>query len=62
MLYTCLALLQEEIRFVINPELIAAMLFLPAMAYNEAVEIVGAERFSSYGGYMTVTFHYCYYT
>ncbi|XP_017241973.1 poly(ADP-ribose) glycohydrolase 1 isoform X1 [Daucus carota subsp. sativus] len=43
--------LQEEIRFVINPELILGMLFLPAMAKNEAIEIVGAERFSNYTGY-----------
>ncbi|CAJ1926519.1 unnamed protein product [Sphenostylis stenocarpa] len=43
--------LQEEIRFLISPELIAGMLFLPAMADNEAIEIVGVERFSSYTGY-----------
>ncbi|KAK6772932.1 hypothetical protein RDI58_028170 [Solanum bulbocastanum] len=42
---------QEEIRFMINPELIAGMLFLPCMADNEAIEIVGTERFSSYAGY-----------
>ncbi|PHT66778.1 Poly(ADP-ribose) glycohydrolase 1 [Capsicum annuum] len=42
---------QEEIRFMINPELIAGMLFLPCMADNEAIEIVGTERFSSYTGY-----------
>jgi len=42
---------QEEIRFMINPELIAGMLFLPAMQENEAIEIVGAERFSKYEGY-----------
>lgn len=42
--------LQEEIRFMINPELIVGMLFLPSMADNEAIEIVGAERFSSYTG------------
>nr|KJB17147.1 hypothetical protein B456_002G268300 [Gossypium raimondii] len=41
---------QEEIRFMINPELIAGMLFLPSMADNEAIEIVGAERFSDYTG------------
>ncbi|XP_031256537.1 poly(ADP-ribose) glycohydrolase 1-like [Pistacia vera] len=41
---------QEEIRFMINPELIAGMLFLPSMADNEAIEIVGAERFSDYNG------------
>ncbi|XP_055812981.1 poly(ADP-ribose) glycohydrolase 1-like isoform X2 [Solanum dulcamara] len=42
---------QEEIRFMINPELIAGMLFMPCMADNEAIEIVGMERFSSYTGY-----------
>eukprot|EP01018_Ginkgo_biloba_P015019 Gb_38251 [translate_table: standard] len=42
---------QEEIRFMINPELIVGMLFLPAMEDNEAIEIVGAERFSKYEGY-----------
>jgi poly(ADP-ribose) glycohydrolase len=34
----------------INTELIAGMLFLPSMAENEAIEIIGAERFSSYTG------------
>ncbi|KFK31175.1 hypothetical protein AALP_AA6G078700 [Arabis alpina] len=43
--------LQEEIRFVINPELIAGMIFLPLMDANEAIEIVGVERFASYTGY-----------
>lgn len=42
---------QEEIRFMINPELIAGMLFLARMDDNEAIEIVGAERFSCYTGY-----------
>ncbi|XP_061369402.1 poly(ADP-ribose) glycohydrolase 1-like isoform X2 [Gastrolobium bilobum] len=42
---------QEEIRFMISPELIAGMLFLPSMADNEAIDIVGVERFSSYTGY-----------
>lgn len=45
-----LNILQEEILFMIYPELIAGMLFLPAMMENEAVEIVGAEQFSSYSG------------
>lgn len=35
----------------INPELIAGMLFLPSMADNEAIEIVGTERFSNYTGW-----------
>lgn len=34
----------------LNPELIAGMLFLPSMSDNEAIEIVGAERFSNYSG------------
>ncbi|XP_062082467.1 poly(ADP-ribose) glycohydrolase 1-like [Humulus lupulus] len=42
---------QEEIRFMINPELIAGMLFLPALADNESIEVVGTERFSNYTGY-----------
>ncbi|KAI5084047.1 hypothetical protein GOP47_0000216 [Adiantum capillus-veneris] len=42
---------QEEIRFVISPELLAGMLFMPAMHSNEAIEIRGAERFSCYTGY-----------
>ncbi|XLR38038.1 hypothetical protein S83_022698 [Arachis hypogaea] len=42
---------QEEIRFMVSPELIAGMLFLTAMEENEAIDIVGVERFSSYTGY-----------
>ncbi|KAF8708758.1 hypothetical protein HU200_030145 [Digitaria exilis] len=42
---------QEEIRFMINPELIVGMLFMACMEDNEAIEIVGAERFSQYMGY-----------
>ncbi|XP_004304700.1 PREDICTED: poly(ADP-ribose) glycohydrolase 1-like [Fragaria vesca subsp. vesca] len=49
---------QEEIRFMINPELIASMLFMPSMADNEAIEIVGAERFSNYTGYAS-SFRFC---
>ncbi|XP_021774731.1 poly(ADP-ribose) glycohydrolase 1-like [Chenopodium quinoa] len=48
---------QEEIRFMINPELIAGILFLPSMSDNEAIEIVGTERFSNYSGYAS-TFRY----
>ncbi|KVI00449.1 Poly(ADP-ribose) glycohydrolase [Cynara cardunculus var. scolymus] len=51
-------LIVEEIRFMINPELIAGMLFLPSMADNEAIEVVGAERFSKYTGY-AASFQYC---
>ncbi|KAL6139497.1 hypothetical protein ACLB2K_057801 [Fragaria x ananassa] len=49
---------QEEIRFMINPELIASMLFMSSMADNEAIEIVGAERFSNYTGYAS-SFRFC---
>lgn len=35
----------------INPELAAGMVFLPGMAANESIEIVGAERYSNYKGY-----------
>ncbi|KAD3336937.1 hypothetical protein E3N88_32457 [Mikania micrantha] len=49
---------QEEIRFMINPELIVGMLFLPCMANNEAIEVVGAERFSQYTGYAS-SFRFC---
>ncbi|KAL6636533.1 hypothetical protein ACP70R_024105 [Stipagrostis hirtigluma subsp. patula] len=45
---------QEEIRFMINPELIVGMLFMACMEDNEAIEIVGAERFSQYMGLRTV--------
>lgn len=43
-------MVQEEIRFMINPELIVGMLFLSCMEDNEAIEIFGAERFSQYMG------------
>ncbi|CAI9766994.1 unnamed protein product [Fraxinus pennsylvanica] len=49
---------QEEIRFMINPELIVGMLFLPAMAGNEAIEIIGTQRFSNYSGYAS-SFCFC---
>lgn len=44
------SMVQEEIRFMINPELIVGMLFMACMEDNEAIEIVGAERFSQYMG------------
>jgi poly(ADP-ribose) glycohydrolase len=43
-------MVQEEIRFMINPELIVGMLFRASMGDKEAIEIVGAERFSQYMG------------
>ncbi len=42
---------QEEIRFVICPELLVSMLFTECLNYNESVLIRGCERFSSYTGY-----------
>ncbi|KAF9193344.1 hypothetical protein BGZ51_003618 [Haplosporangium sp. Z 767] len=42
---------QEEIRFVICPELIISRLFTQQLQDNEAVLIKGAERYSNYNGY-----------
>ncbi|KAG6462644.1 poly(ADP-ribose) glycohydrolase isoform X2 [Manduca sexta] len=42
---------QEEIRFVICPELIVTMLFTEMMKPDEAVLILGCERYSEYSGY-----------
>lgn len=43
---------QEEIKFVINPELIATMFFnLVPMEINEVINIVGCEQFSHFSGY-----------
>ncbi|XP_055389722.1 poly(ADP-ribose) glycohydrolase isoform X2 [Condylostylus longicornis] len=42
---------QEEIRFVICPELIVSRLFTEFLKDNEALFMVGAEQFSSYTGY-----------
>ncbi|XP_050980021.1 poly(ADP-ribose) glycohydrolase isoform X2 [Labeo rohita] len=44
-------LVQEEIRFLINPELIAARLFTEALDDNECLIITGTEQFSRYSGY-----------
>ncbi|CAM4712794.1 unnamed protein product [Leuciscus chuanchicus] len=44
-------LVQEEIRFLINPELIAARLFTEALEDNECLIITGTEQFSKYSGY-----------
>ncbi|XP_020686347.2 poly(ADP-ribose) glycohydrolase 1 [Dendrobium catenatum] len=46
-----LGCVQEEIRFMINPELIVGMLFMVSMQKNEAIEVIGSERFSNYTGY-----------
>ncbi|CAH0581095.1 unnamed protein product [Chrysodeixis includens] len=42
---------QEEIRFVICPELMVSMLFTEVLSPNEALMIIGAERYSNYTGY-----------
>jgi len=42
---------QEEIRFVICPELLLSRLFTEVMDANECLIITGAERFSNYAGY-----------
>ncbi|XP_047986934.1 poly(ADP-ribose) glycohydrolase-like [Leguminivora glycinivorella] len=42
---------QEEIRFVICPELMVSMLFTEVLRPNEALMIIGCERYSKYTGY-----------
>ena len=42
---------QEEIRFVICPELLVSMLFTEVLKPHESILIKGCERFSSYEGY-----------
>lgn len=42
---------QEEIRFVLCPELLVSLLFTERLEVNESVIIRGCERFSSYTGY-----------
>ncbi|XP_038641456.1 poly(ADP-ribose) glycohydrolase-like [Scyliorhinus canicula] len=44
-------LVQEEIRFLINPELILARLFTEKLDQNECLVVTGAQRFSEYDGY-----------
>uniref|UniRef100_A0A8C9VHZ0 poly(ADP-ribose) glycohydrolase n=1 Tax=Scleropages formosus TaxID=113540 RepID=A0A8C9VHZ0_SCLFO len=44
-------LVQEEIRFMINPELIVARLFTEAMDNNECLVVTGTEQYSKYTGY-----------
>ncbi|XP_047509300.1 poly(ADP-ribose) glycohydrolase-like isoform X3 [Pieris napi] len=48
---------QEEIRFVICPELMLSMLFTEVLAANETLIIIGSERYSEYTGYGS-TFHW----
>ncbi|KAJ8721715.1 hypothetical protein PYW07_002490 [Mythimna separata] len=42
---------QEEIRFVICPELMISMLFTEVLRPNEALMMIGCERYSKYTGY-----------
>jgi len=42
---------QEEIRFLICPEMIISCLICEKMQPDEAILIVGAERYSNYDGY-----------
>ncbi|XP_069466900.1 poly(ADP-ribose) glycohydrolase isoform X2 [Ambystoma mexicanum] len=44
-------LVQEEIRFIINPELIISRLFTEVMDENECLIITGTEQYSDYNGY-----------
>ncbi|XP_053307107.1 poly(ADP-ribose) glycohydrolase [Spea bombifrons] len=44
-------LVQEEIRFIINPELIISRLFTESLDPNECLIITGAEQYSEYTGY-----------
>ncbi|KAL4476176.1 hypothetical protein ABPG74_009909 [Tetrahymena malaccensis] len=49
-------LVQEEIRFMISPELIISRLFCPKMEDREAIMIIGSEIYTKYSGYGD-TFH-----
>ncbi|TRY56795.1 hypothetical protein DNTS_035610 [Danionella cerebrum] len=44
-------LVQEEIRFLINPELIISRLFTEALDCKECLIITGTEQYSNYSGY-----------
>ncbi|XP_037548526.1 poly(ADP-ribose) glycohydrolase-like [Nematolebias whitei] len=44
-------LVQEEILFLMNPELIVSRLFTEKLADNECLIITGSEKFSQYSGY-----------
>ena len=48
---------QEEIRFVICPEMLVSLLLCQVMETNECIYLIGCERYSSYKGYST-TFQY----
>ncbi|KAM5140648.1 poly(ADP-ribose) glycohydrolase isoform 2-T2 [Mantella aurantiaca] len=44
-------LVQEEIRFIINPELIVSRLFTEELDANECLIVIGSEQYSEYKGY-----------
>lgn len=44
---------QEEIRFVICPEMLISLLLCEMIKEDECVFLIGCERFSSYRGYAT---------
>uniref|UniRef100_A0A1I7ZQ88 poly(ADP-ribose) glycohydrolase n=2 Tax=Steinernema glaseri TaxID=37863 RepID=A0A1I7ZQ88_9BILA len=48
---------QEEIRFMLSPELLVSLLVCEQMNDNESISIVGTQRFSDYEGYSD-TFRY----
>jgi poly(ADP-ribose) glycohydrolase len=48
---------QEEIRFVICPEMLVSLLVCEVIQPNECIYLIGCERYSSYKGYST-TFQY----
>ncbi|XP_028286681.1 poly(ADP-ribose) glycohydrolase isoform X2 [Parambassis ranga] len=48
---TSSGLVQEEIRFLVNPELIISRLFTEALDHNECLIITGTQQYSKYTGY-----------
>ncbi|XP_019739042.1 poly(ADP-ribose) glycohydrolase isoform X2 [Hippocampus comes] len=48
---TSSGLVQEEIRFLINPELIVSRLFTEALDHDECLIITGTQQYSKYTGY-----------
>lgn len=48
---TSSGLVQEEIRFLINPELIVSRLFTEALDHDECLIITGTQQYSQYSGY-----------
>uniref|UniRef100_A0A671Y3K0 poly(ADP-ribose) glycohydrolase n=1 Tax=Sparus aurata TaxID=8175 RepID=A0A671Y3K0_SPAAU len=48
---TSSGLVQEEIRFLINPELIVSRLFTEALDHNDCLIITGTQQYSEYSGY-----------